>query len=408
MPAPEPGPLGQGADTCVELRHAAVARCDEARAAAQDHALATERTRLLRRDLVAAEHAVATAEAAADPGPGRAQKDTAREAYQAARGRATSEAELREAAATWAHALDRVNRGSRLAARTLARVRAQATSLERAAREADRIEQAARIRAESAESACLDARVRLAACEERLLAPADPGHVATPPSPTGGGAAGPATAGAPAPWEAMAGGGSLGSISPIPHGEPLVVEAMVCGDRRALELAATVIAEHGRVSPAAIRVQLQEFVDAVESAASQAGYLLFDAAHHFWSHLAVNEARDVLAALARLGFRFEPAEGWHAGRVPTPTDLAMALAYAGLDARRVRGVPSSEELRALPASIGVDARSFLAAFAPNLAMDQLVPALEMRAAKLAPLWDAWGLVRPVLLSPRRSLGTLPG
>ena len=147
---------------------------------------------------------------------------------------------------------------------------------------------------------------------------------------------------------------------------------MVCGDRRALELAAAVIAEHGRVSPAAIRVQLQELVDAIDSAASQAGYLLFDAAHRFWSNLEVNEARDVLAALARLGFRFEPAEGWHAGRAPTPTDLAMALAYAGLDTRHVRGLPSAEELRALPASIGVDARSFLAAFAPDLAMDQLV------------------------------------
>jgi hypothetical protein len=115
----------------------------------------------------------------------------------------------------------------------------------------------------------------------------------------------------------------------------------------------------------------------------------------------------VLAALARLGFRFEPAEGWHAGRAPTPNDLAMALAYAGLDARHVRGLPSAEELRALPASIGVDARSFLATFAPDLAMDQLVRWLEVRANKLGPLWDVWGLVRPALLSPRRSLGSLP-
>ena len=89
-------------------------------------------------------------------------------------------------------------------------------------------------------------------------------------------------------------------------------------------------------------------------------------------NLAVDEARDVLAALTRLGFRFEPAEGWHAGRAPTPSDLAMALAYAGLDARNVRGLPSAAELRTLPSSIGVDARAFLATFAPDLAMDQLV------------------------------------
>ena len=37
---------------------------------------------------------------------------------------------------------------------------------------------------------------------------------------------------------------------------------------------------------------------------------------------------DVIAALDRLGFVFEPDEGWHAGRAPAPSDLAMALAYA--------------------------------------------------------------------------------
>jgi hypothetical protein len=168
------------------------------------------------------------------------------------------------------------------------------------------------------------------------------------------------------------------------------------------------VAEVGRLSPAGIRAQLQELVDAIGSAAGSAGYLLFDEGHPFWAHLSVEEARDVTAALARLGFRFEPAEGWHAGRAPMPADLAVALAYAGLDARRVRGLPSAEELRALPASIGVDARAFLAAGAPDLAMDQLVALLGPRAARLGPLWDVWGLARPVLLGPRRSLGSLSG
>lgn len=399
MPAQAQQPQGQGADACAELRHDAAIRCDAARAAAEAHIAAGERTRMLRRDLVAAEHALAVAEAATDPGPRGAEKALARETYLAARERATSESELRDATATWAHALDRINRASRLAARKLARVRAERDTIERAVRDAERAEQAARMRAEAAELDCLDARVRLAACEERLATPT--GHVPTEPYPS-------AVASAAGPPRPATAAGPLGTISQLPHGDPLVIEAMVCGDLRALELAAALIAEHARVSPAAIRVQLQEFVDAVASAASQAGFLLFDAGHPFWSKLEVNEARDVLAALARLGFRFEPAEGWHAGRAPTPNDLAMALAYAGLDARHVRGLPSAEELRALPASIGVDARSFLATFAPDLAMDQLVRWLEVRANKLGPLWDAWGLVRPVLLSPRRSLGSLPG
>jgi hypothetical protein len=86
----------------------------------------------------------------------------------------------------------------------------------------------------------------------------------------------------------------------------------------------------------------------------------------------------------------------------------MALAYAGLDARNMRGLPSAADLRDLPASIGVDARAYLVALAPDLAVDRLVRLLEGRAETLGPLWDIWGQVRPVLLSPRRALGSLPG
>jgi hypothetical protein len=394
MPAPVPRPEGTVADACAELRRVAASRCDEARAAAHVHAAAAERTHVLRRDLVAAEHAVATAQAAADPRPRSAEKSRAREVYLAARDEAADEAAQSAAVATWAHAVDRINHATRLAVRALAKARAEAARLERALHEAERVEQAARIRAEAAEASCLDARVRLAACEERLLAASQPGDPDVAPSPAG--------------QPRAVAGSSVGTIGKSPHGEPLVIESMVSGDRRALELAATAIAEHVQLSPAAIRVQLQELVDAIASVAGQEGFLLFDPAHQFWSNLTADEARDVLAALTRLGFRFEPAEGWHAGRAPTPSDLSLALAYAGLDARNVRGLPSAAELRTLPSSIGIDARAFLAAFAPDLAMDQLVRLLEVRAVKLAPLWDAWGLVRPVLLSPRRSLGTLPG
>jgi hypothetical protein len=393
MTAPAANPGAPLADACAELRQAVAVRCGEARAAAQGHSRVEERTRLLRRDLVAAQHRLSVAEEAADPLLRSAEKARAREVYLAALEAASTDAERSEAAAVWAHALDRVNRGARLAARAVAKARAEVSGLERAVPDADREEQAARIRAESAEAACLDARVRLAACEERVrgraAAPAIPERPTTAPPVPGGATPGP-------------------RIRAVPDGDPLVIESMVSGDRRALELAAAAIAEHGRISPAEVRVQLQELVDAIDSAASTDGYLRFDERHPFWASLSVSEARDVVAALTRLGFRFEPAEGWHAGRAPTPSDLAMALAWAGVNARNVRGLPNAADLQALPASIGVDARAFLAAYAPDLAMDQLVRLLDVRAAKLGPLWDAWGLVRPVLLSPRRQLGSLPG
>jgi hypothetical protein len=364
-------------------------RCGEARAAAQALEACGEQTRALRRDVVAAQHRSAATDAAADPGSRKAEKATAHEVYLRAQQQAGSDAERMEAAATWARALDRVNRAGHLAARAAARAKAEVATLEGALREAERLERSARFGFEAAEATCLEARVRLASCEEHLAFPATPGQ------PT-----------MSEPYAAI--GGHAVQLSETPIGEPLVIESMVSGDRRALELAAGAIAEHGRLSAAEVRLQLQELVDAVRSAASTEGYLIFDDRHPFWAHLSVIEARDIVAALGRLGFRFEPAEGWHAGRAPTPADLSMALAYAGLDARNMRGLPSVAELRDLPASIGVDARAYLVALAPDLAVDRLVRLLEGRADTLGPLWDIWGQVRPVMLSPRRALGSLPG
>jgi hypothetical protein len=419
-------------DACAEQRREVGARCGAARAAAQVHADAGDRARMLRRDLVAANHRVAVAQAAADPGPRRAEKDRARATFLAARETATTDAQRREVTAAWADAVDRVNRSARLAQRALVKARTEVTTLERALHEAERSEQAARIQAEAAEADCLDARLRLAACEERLLgmvaggpagasAPSSgPPGGATSISSGGGSGSAPATheGSIPAAPQGPPGGANesgwpvgptpLPRITAEPRPEPLVIESLVSGDRLALELAAGAVAEVGRASPAGVRAQLQELVDAIGSAAAAAGYLLFDEGHPFWANLSVSEARDVTAALARLGFRFEPAEGWHAGRAPLPSDLAMALAYAGLDARHVRGLPSAEELRALPASMWVDARAYLAAGAPDLAMDQLAALLGSSAARLGPLWDIWGLARPVLLGPRRSLGSLSG
>ena len=86
----------------------------------------------------------------------------------------------------------------------------------------------------------------------------------------------------------------------------------------------------------------------------------------------------------------------------------MALAYAGLDARNMRDLPTADELAALPGSIGVDARAFLAAEAPQLTVDNVVRALDRRAEPLEPLWNEWGQVRPILLSDRHALGSIEG
>jgi hypothetical protein len=71
-------------------------------------------------------------------------------------------------------------------------------------------------------------------------------------------------------------------------------------------------------------------------------------------------------------------------------------------------LPSADELRVLPDSIGVDGRAFLATVAPDLTVDHVVHALGRRASQLEPLWNEWGQVRPTLLSDRHALGSIPG
>jgi len=377
------------ADGCAELRAAVEARCAESHQATAEHDSVNARIRELRRDLVAAQHRHEQALAADDSAVRGAEKAAGRDTYQMALRTAETDAETREATGIWARAMDRVNRKATLAHRAVSVARIAVEGIDHELREADRLDQTARLHADQAEAACLDARVRLAACEEDAQVPesAERATVLEPHAATGGHAV---------------------VISATGEGPPLVIESIVSGDRVALELAAARIAEHTGLSPAESQLQLQELADAVVSAAAADGYLVFDAGHRFWSGLAFEEARDVINALARLGFVFEPAEGWHSGRAPAPRDLSMALAYAGLDARNMHDLPGADELRVLPDSIGVDARAFLATVAPDLTVDHVVHALGRRASQLEPLWNEWGQVRPTLLSDRHALGSIPG
>ena len=167
-------------------------------------------------------------------------------------------------------------------------------------------------------------------------------------------------------------------------------------------MAAHVAEMVGRPAPE-VFAQLRELIEAFSATAGDHGYVVLDTSHEFWSRLSGDESRDVLAALARLGFQFEPTEGWHADRAPVQSDLSMALAYAGLDARSLRHLPTNAQLRELPRSISVDARALLVNEAPDLALDHVVRMLGHRADSLGRLWDDWGYVRPILLGDPRAL-----
>ena len=257
------------ADACAELRAAVASSCEEARQTKAAHSDAVEHIRELRRNLFTARHKQTEAEADADPGLRTAEKATARQTYERARQLATDEDERRAATAAWADAVDTANRTARLSQRTLSKSRAAVRALEDALRSAERAEYEAGTRAQTSEAACLDSRVRLAACEEGFVAPADPEATATVFEPH------------------AATGGHAAAVTLNQSHEPLVIESMVSGDRVALDLVAEVIGDHTGMGGHVARLQLQELVSAIVSAAAEDGFLVFDTNHPFWSALGV-------------------------------------------------------------------------------------------------------------------------
>lgn len=383
-------------EACAEQRAEVRALCDGAVHARQASADASERARRARRDIVAARHRHERSVLAADPARRFAEKDAARKAYRAALKAASSEADLAEAAATWAGAVDRANRNFRRAHRSLTDARETLSAAEEVGRELDRLEYSARMAAEAADVECLEARVRLASCEEQQAQ----GRLLVEPTASLPDAAEAALAASRPPAVHR-------SVRDVEFGPPLVIHALLRGDSAALEETAAQVADETGLETARARLHLQELIDGLVAAASEQGHLVFDEQHPFWSQISGAEAADIIAALTRLGFQFEPSVGWHAGRAPAPSDLTMAMAYAGLDGRSVRRLPSSSELQELPRSISIDAASYLAAGAPSLSLDDVVRVLGRRSEPLGPLWDEWGQVRPILLSERPPSGDAP-
>ncbi len=364
-PARPAGTPATPSPPAADLRSATEVACAEARAAEARHAAAEEQLRTLRRDLLEARREQTEVREVADPALRTAEKEAARDAFRLARIGASDEEARRELLGQYAGALSRVNRGTLRARRALQRVAARLDHLEAALHEAERAERAERSRAQQAQGRCLEARVRLAA-------------------------------GVMPPTGAV-------PLAPVEAGGGLVIESLLAGDEAVLASAAARLAGTAGREEQAWRLGLRALVGAIMRAAAEAGHLVPDQGHRFWSTLSAEESRDVIGAFGRLGFSLEPTGGWAGGRIPTPSDLGLALAYAGLDARNLRDLPSPADLRDLPASVAVDGRAFLAARAPDLTLERVVAALGGGTPELEPLWDEWGAVLAVLLAAPREL-----
>ncbi|HEY4190223.1 MAG TPA: hypothetical protein VGM28_07370, partial [Candidatus Limnocylindrales bacterium] len=138
---------------------------------------------------------------------------------------------------------------------------------------------------------------------------------------------------------------------------------------------------------------------AVTARAIEDGYLDMPDDDTFWSMFPPRESREIVAALSALGFRFDGAGGFADERVPAQRDLSLAVGYAGLDRMRIRNWPREQELAELYRNADVAADEWLAHNAGDLTLGEMVDALGPRAGNLADVWNAWGRVRPLLLSP---------
>jgi hypothetical protein len=256
----------------------------------------------------------------------------------------------------------------------------------------------ARIAAESAVEACRNARIALAACEEserldrvrpaasELLAPATVVARATPvpPPETAPGGREPATVGTPAAAERT-------------EAEPAILP-LLAGNRDVLRRIAATLAEGDAEAQPRWESRLSALVEAVRLRAIDGAALTFPD-DGFWAPYTQLQGREIAAALAALGYRYDGNAGFADGRVPGQRELSLAIGYAGLDPMRIRIWPSEAELPHLYAGVEVDVGRFVAQAAGELTLGEMIDLLGRRAEELSDLWNAWGRVRPLLLGP---------
>ena len=142
---------------------------------------------------------------------------------------------------------------------------------------------------------------------------------------------------------------------------------------------------------------LTGLVEAIVADAIEAAALEFPQDHPFWGAFSRTQDRDIVQALASLGYRFDGLGGWTDDRHPSQRDLSLALGYAGLDPMRVRHGPNEEAMGELLRDVTVAADEYLAGIAGNLTLAEMVAMLGRRADGLAEIWNDWGRVRPLLL-----------
>ncbi len=387
MPADAAVDVGRGQDPqasgpCAAERGIAAERCALAARAQAQAVAAADALRQAQRAYDAYTARGSAAAEAADPREVRRQKEAAQETFRLKSRAARSPDAVEEAARTWLHTINRINREAAAASLAADPAREAAAkmgpTLERFGRQAD----AARVGAQIAEAACMAARTAVAECDERA---ATGMAVSTATLPRPGVANPSAEPGEDNLGAALAGGG-----------EPRIFR-LLRGDDAALEAMVASLAGDDVEGQARWRVGLAGLRDAIVADALDHAILGFPHEHRFWGLNTQQQNRDIVGALGSLGYRTDRGGGWLDDRRPTQRELSQALGYAGLDPMRVRHWPDEREITELFSEVAVAADEYVAGEAGDLTLAEMVDLLGRRADGLVDLWNQWGRIRPLLL-----------
>jgi hypothetical protein len=374
---------------CADERRVADERCAVASRARDGAAGAAEALRVAQRAYDAHVGNAETAAAAIDPRSVRSAKETAQRSFRDARAKAATREDVEAAARTWLSEINQINRETREAGVRIDRDRAGATALapvlERLAVEAD----AARIAAERADQACVAAREAVAACQEARTLEAAAAAAAPSQAPGEDRIA--------AAMAALEDEFDLTTPMGSRAGEDAVLIRILGGDHEAMLAAVARLGGDDADARRRWQTWLSALAEALIARSIEASAFDFPLDHFFWGPFSQTTNRDIAAALASIGFRFDGFGGWADERVPGQRDLSMAVGYAGEDPMRIRRWPTEAEMLDLFRDVRVAADEYIASAAGGLTLGELVTLLGRRADALTELWNEWGIARPVLL-----------
>ncbi|MEP7360445.1 MAG: hypothetical protein ABI744_02590 [Chloroflexota bacterium] len=301
-------------------------------------------------------------------------KENARRAYHDSYTRNRSggpSGDIQGVAGEWLREINRLNRQLELADKRAQDVTRQIADLEGSLPAIELAADAARIASEAAQGASVEARRGLAACEENAARQL---HTSA------------SIAQRPA-----------APVAARPPG-PAPLSLLLRGDRQALLGLTLRLAEETGVEAGRLQLLLLELREVIYARALEDEALAFPPGHPFWSQFSVDQDRELVRSLTRLGYGFDGRDGWRDARVPGARELTMALEYAGHEPRSLRRPAGHEAIDGLWQGTRVLIEEWLGSAAPDLALGRMIDILGPRGARLGELWDMWGRLRPLLLA----------